>query len=95
MGRQPVEANDDLRVATIFVASHALRPAGKTEFDDLLSDMDDSQRDRYRKAVRERWPDLFRTREKEEWREMPVALADQNIEHLNAKLEVHEQNAKA
>ena len=67
----------------------------KTEFDDLLSDMEDPQRDRYAKAVRERWPDLFRTREKEEWRQMLVALADQNIERLNAKLEVHEQNADA
>jgi hypothetical protein len=93
LGRQPVEANEDLRVATIFVASHALRPAGGTEFDDLLSDMEDSQRDRYAKAVRERWPDLFRTRENEEWRQILLALADQNIERLNAKLEVHEQNA--
>ncbi len=35
LGRQPVEANEDRRVATIFVASHALRPAGATAFDDL------------------------------------------------------------
>jgi len=95
LGRQPVEANEDPRVALIFVASHALGPAGKTEFDDLLSDMEDSQRDRYAKAVRARWPDLFRTREKEEWRAMLLALADQNIERLNAKLELHEQNADA
>jgi hypothetical protein len=47
--------------------------------------MEDSQRDRYGKAVREGWPDLFRTREKEEWTQMLVALADQNIERLNAK----------
>ncbi len=95
LGRQPVEANDDRRVATIFVANHSLRPAGETAFDDLLSDMEDRQRDRYGKAVRERWPDLFRTREKAEWKQMLVALADQNIERLNAKLEVHEQNADA
>ncbi len=95
LGRQPVEANEDRRVAAIFVASHALRPAGETEFDDLLSDMEDSQRKRYGKAVRERWPDLFHTRESEEWRQMLVAPAEQNIERLNAKLEVHEQNADA
>ncbi len=94
-GRQPLEANDDLRVATIFVASHALRPGGKTEFDDLLGDLQDTQQERYEKAVRERWPDLFGTREKEEWRQILLALADQNIERLNAKLEVHEQNADA
>jgi hypothetical protein len=95
LGRQPVEANEDRRVAAIFVASHALRPAGKTEFDDLLSDMEDSQRDRYATAVRERWPDLFSTREKEEWRQILLALADENIERLNAKLEVHQENADA
>ncbi len=95
LGRQPVEANDDRRVATIFVASHTLGPAAKSAFHDLVSDMEDEQRGRYAKAVRERWPDLFGTREKEEWRGMLVALADQNIERLNAKLEVHEQNADA
>ncbi len=95
LGRQPVEANEDRRVATIFVASHALSPAGKTEFDDLLSDMEDSQRDRYGKAVCERWPDLFGTRKKAEWRQILLALADQNIERLTAKLEVHEANADA
>ncbi len=57
--------------------------------------MEDEQRSRYGKAVRERWPDLFATREKEEWKQMLVALADQNIERLDAKLEVHEQNADA
>jgi len=53
------------------------------------------QRNRYGRAVRERWPDLFRTREQEEWKQILLALADQNIERLNAKLEVHEQNADA
>jgi len=95
LGRQPVEANEDQRVAAIFVASHALRPAGATAFDDLLSDMEDSQRDRHANAVRERWPDLLRTREQEEWRQILLTLADQNIERLNAKLQVHEQNADA
>jgi hypothetical protein len=95
LGRQPVEANEDLRVATIFVASHALSPATKTAFADLLSDMQDTQKERYRKAVCERWPDLFRTREKAEWKELLLALADENIERLNAKLEVHAQNADA
>src|SRR5208282_1347880 len=61
----------------------------------VLSDMEDRQRDRYAESLRERWPELFRTREKEEWRQILLALADQNIERLNAKLEVHEQNADA
>jgi hypothetical protein len=95
LGCQPLEANEDRRVATIFVANHALRPAGETEFDDLWSDMLSSQRGPYRKAVRERWPDLFGTRENEEWRQILITLVDQNIERLNAKLEVHDENADA
>jgi hypothetical protein len=95
LGRQPLEANEDRRVATIFVANHALRPSGETEFDDLWSDMQSSQRDPYRKAIRQRWPDLFGTRENEEWRQNLITLVDQNIERLNAKLEVHEENAEA
>ncbi|MGO9914322.1 MAG: hypothetical protein ACLQIB_06345 [Isosphaeraceae bacterium] len=35
---------------------------------------EDSQRNRYRKAVHERWPDLFRTREKEEWQQILFEL---------------------
>jgi hypothetical protein len=95
LGRQPLEANQDRRVATIFVANHALHPTGKTGFGDLWSDMQDSQRSRYRKAVHERWPDLFSTRDSEEWRQILITLVDQNIQRLNAKLEVHEQNAEA
>src|SRR6516162_6647069 len=95
LGRQPLEANEDRRVATLFVANHALRPAADTEFDDLWSDMQSSQRDPYRKAIRERWPDLFATRENEEWRQILITLVDQNIERLNAKLEVHEENSEA
>jgi len=51
--------------------------------------------DPFAEAVRARWPDLFGTREKTEWKQILLALADQNIERLNAKLEVHEQNADA
>jgi hypothetical protein len=94
LGRQPLEANEDRRVATIFVANHALRPAGETEFDDLWSDMLSLQRDPYRQAIRERWPDLYTTKENEEWRQILVTLVDQNIERLNVRLEVHEESAE-
>jgi hypothetical protein len=94
LGRQPLEANEDRRVATIFVANRALRLAGDTEFDDLWSDMQSSQRDGYRQAVRERWPDLYTTKENEESRQILITLVDQNIERLNARLEVHEENAE-
>jgi len=90
---QPNQANEDRRVALVFVASQALNPVSKAGFDDLLSDMNDTQLGRYRRAVRARWPDLFRQRDNAEWRQMLLDLVDQNIERLNAMLEVHEQNA--
>ncbi len=57
--------------------------------------MEDAQRDRYQKAVRERWPDLFRAREEAEWRQMLLGLVDQHIERYRAKLEVYQENADA
>ena len=93
LGRQPLDAIEDRRVAEIFVASHALNPVGNGPFDDLLSDMDKSQHVRYRKAVKARWPDLVSADEPARCRELLIELADRNIERLNAKLEVHEQNA--
>ena len=77
------------------MASYALNPVGHSAFDDLLSDMDKSQHVRYRKAVKARWPDLVTADETARCRELLIELADRNIERLNAKLEVHEQNADA
>ena len=77
------------------MATHGLNPVRKNEFDDLLSDLDEEQRNRYRKALVARWPDLFKAREAAEWRQMLLDLVQQNIERLNAKLEVHEANADA
>jgi hypothetical protein len=94
LGRDLVN-HEDRRVAEIFVASHGLNPVRKNEFDDLLGDLDEDQRDRFRKGLVERWPDLFRARDKAECRQILLDLVDRNIERLNAKLEVHEANADA
>ena len=94
LGRDLVN-HEDRRVAEIFVASHGLNPVRKNEFDDLLGDLDEDQRDRFRKGLVERWPDLFRARDKAECRQILLDLVDRNIERLNAKLDVHEANAEA
>ncbi len=93
LGCQPVQANEDIRVAQIFLACHALKPVAETAFDDLLSDMESDRRDKYRKGLMMRWPDLFRARQEGEWRQMLFDLADRNIERLDAKREVHQENA--
>ena len=95
LGRQPLDAIEDRRVAEIFVASHALNPVGESPFDDLLSDMTTMALDRYRKDVKAQWPDLVSTKDTAQCRQILIDLVDQNIERLNAKLEVHEQNADA
>ena len=93
LGRQPVDAVEDRRIAEIFVASHALNPVGDSPFDDLLSDMGTSALVRYRKAVKAQWPDLVCAKETAQCRQVLIDLADRNIERLDAKLEVHEANA--
>jgi hypothetical protein len=95
LGRQPVDAVEDRRVAEIYVASHAINPVGESEFDDLLSDMETSQLVRFRETVWARWPDLVRATQTAQCRQILMDLVDRNIERLNARLEVHEENANA
>jgi len=80
LGRQPLDAVEDRRIAEIFVASHALRPVGDSPFDDLLSDMAPSALDRYRKDVKAKWPDLVRRDETASCTQVLIDLADRSIE---------------
>jgi len=95
LGRQPLDAIEDRQVAEIFVASSAIDPAGHKPFDDLLSDMGTTQYVHYRKALRAQWPDLVSADDTARCRQILIDLADRNIERLNAKLEVYEQNPDA
>ena len=63
LGRQPVDANGDRRVADIFAASHALHRAGEA-FEQLNSDMSPWALETYLKGLRARWKDLVRPDEK-------------------------------
>jgi hypothetical protein len=95
LGRQPIDAIEDRRVAEIFVASHALEPGGGGAFDELASDMVTNAHERFRKAVRARWRDLPSREEPEKCRQLLIELVDRHIERLDAKLEVYEENADA
>ena len=59
LGRQPADISFDRDVAVIFIASDAVDPSGKTEFDDLLSDLREEQVKRLRRRLHKRWPELF------------------------------------
>jgi hypothetical protein len=94
LGHEPIHANDDIRVATVFVAGHALRRTSKNEFKDLLSDMTDTQRIVYAKQVKARFPELFRPRGQSEYKQMLVDLVDENIDRLKALVQEHEARAE-
>src|SRR5262249_47759351 len=83
IGCQPASARPNRTVALIYVASYVLRREGNTPFDDLLSDMNAGQIERFYKKVKVRWPDLFELKEKEEAREILIDLVEENIEQLN------------
>jgi hypothetical protein len=93
IGCQPVQANIDERVATVFVAGHALKPAGKTAFDALLGDVPQSQLALYRRDVKERWPHLYKPRENHDWKQILFDMVDENLDRLAGLIEAHEQNA--
>ncbi len=90
LGRQPVDANSDRRVADIFACSHALHRAGEA-FEQLNSDMSPLALETYVKGLRARWKDLVRSDEKAKARQILIALVDQNIEEISAILEEHEE----
>ena len=93
LGRQPVDALEDRRIAEIFLASDALDPAGPKPFEELLSDMDGPSLGRSWNALNARWPDLVSATVPDKCRQLLLDLVDRNIERLDAKLEVYEENA--
>ena len=95
LGRQPVECMEHYSVAEIFVASHVIRPMGKSAFEDLLSDMTTSQHDVFVKEIRLRWPELKSIREPANAREILIDLCESKIEELNEKLTEYQENAEA
>ncbi len=92
LGRQPVDANSDRRVADIFACSHALFRAGEA-FEQLNTDMSPLALEKYVKGLQARWKDLVRSDEQARARQTLIALVDQNIEEIGAILEEHEEES--
>ena len=87
LGRQPIEALGDRRVAEIFAASHALDRDGEP-FDDLLSDMGTEAHAGFVKKIRTRWKDLVGHDQPEKARQVLIELVDQNVGLIEAQLEI-------
>ncbi len=94
IGCNPIQANENLQVAEIFVASHALHPAGRENaFDDIRSDMTDTQHDYFCKGIWARWPEELKlARKPANAREILIDLCDEYIEKLADKLVEHAEN---
>ncbi len=91
LGRQPVDAIDDERVATIYIASNVIKSFGRPAFADLRSDMEMRGIERFEKLVSARWLGLSRPADQAQWRRMLVELVDREVAQLNEMLEVHEE----
>ena len=87
LGRQPIEALGDRRVAEIFTASHALDRDGEP-FDDLLSDMGTDEHAHFVKKIRRRYTDLVGHDQPEKARQVLIELVDQNVGLIEAQLEI-------
>ena len=91
LGRQPTQAPTDRRIAEVFAASYAVRPAGKP-FSNLRSDMGEVTRENFVETIKERFPDLVEPVEKARARQILIGLADENIEFLEELLAEHKQD---
>ncbi len=91
LGRQPVDAIDDERVATIYIASNGIKSFGRPAFADLRSDMEMRGIERFDKLVNARWLGLSRPADQAQCRRMLVELVDREVAQLNEMLEVHEE----
>ena len=90
LGRQPVEVVDDQRVWLIFMGSYALHPLGKDHaFEDLKSDLKTPEREAFLDRILSRWPAPFDAADTATVRKTMLALVDENLERLEAKVEGH------
>ncbi len=93
LGRQPVDAQDDVRVAAIFLASHAIRRTGKT-FEDLLSDMSSETLSSFVKDVTDRCAEEIDVSDVTNARQMLLGLVEENVAMIDEALEEHQANAQ-
>ncbi len=91
LGRQPVDAIDDRRVATIYIASNGIKAFGEPAFQDLRSDLSEPGITQFAKLVKARWRGLSRPLERAQCRRMLVELVDRQVGRLNAVLARHEE----
>ncbi len=92
LGRQPIDAPDDVRVAAIFLASYAIRRKGDP-FDDLLSDMGSETLAQFVKDVTDRSAADIDVSEATKARQILLDLVAENVAMIDEALEEHQASA--
>jgi hypothetical protein len=93
LGREPIDALDDRRVADVFAAAHALYRVGKP-FDNLISDMGQAALNTFEARVTRLYRDLVGPDDPKRARQILIDLVDGNILQLEEKLAEHTENAR-
>ena len=93
LGRQPVDAIHDRRVAEIFAAGHALYQAGEP-YEEFHPDTGHNLED-YVKLLKAQHKNLVRKDQPEKAREILLNLVDTQIEELEAKLQTFVENRES
>jgi hypothetical protein len=91
LGREPMDALEDRRVADVFAAAHALYRVGKP-FDHLISDMSQGALDTFEARVTKLYPDLVKPEETKRARQILIELVDENVREIEGILEEHIEN---
>ena len=93
LGRQPMDAIHDRRVAEIFAAGHALYQAGEP-YEEFHPDTGHNLED-YVKLLKAQHKNLVRKDQPEKAREILLNLVDTQIEELEAKIQTFVENRES
>ena len=93
IGRHPLDAALDKRVAMIHLASLALHPSDRVPYGDLICDMSKHELPAFEERVRERWGPILNPADQPKARLMLNELITAGVARLTAKLEAHEDHA--
>ena len=88
LGRHPIDAVHDRRVADVFAASYALYRAGQP-FDNLLSDMSPEALKSYVNRITQLYRDLVSPDDHQKARQILIDLVEENIRELEELLAQH------
>ena len=94
LGRDPLDALTDARVALLYLATFALRPGRRFPFADLRGELSKKTFHRYVEKLWIQWPDLLETNDAPKARRLLTELISGAIARLTAKIEAHEAHAE-